>query len=84
MRCSITAAMVAAFLAACATPAQQAAQAEREVDYMVQVYAPACEKLGYTRNTDPWRNCILSLSAKDDVVRYYNDAYLFRRHPLWW
>ena len=54
-------------LAACMTPAERAAQIEREVKEMIQVYGPACEKLGYTRDTDKWRDCVLKLSAKDDA-----------------
>lgn len=56
-----------AALAACMTPAERAAQMEREVDEMIQIYGPACEKLGYTRDTDKWRDCVLGLSAKDDA-----------------
>lgn len=59
-----------ALLAACATPAEQAAYLQRQMDTMIFVYGPACEKLGYTVKTDPWRNCILQLSAKDDYERY--------------
>lgn len=84
MRTSIIAALTAVVLAACASPAEQAARAEREIDYMVQIYAPACEKLGYTRNTDPWRNCILGLSTKDDIARYNSDLYFSSRwHHFW-
>lgn len=84
MRSSLTAALAVVFLAACMTPAEQAAQAEREVDYMVRIYAPACEKLGYMRNTDPWRNCILSMSTRDDIARYNNDLYFSSRwHHFW-
>src|SRR5512147_2357625 len=61
---------VAAVLAGCATPAERAAQMEREVDEMIQVYGPACEKLGFQGDTDPWRDCVLRLSAKDSYERY--------------
>jgi len=59
-----------ALLAACATPAERAAQMQREVDEMVQVYGPACEQLGFQGDTDPWRDCILRLSTKDSYERY--------------
>ncbi|MGH8789623.1 MAG: hypothetical protein ACREYA_31695 [Cupriavidus necator] len=62
--------VLAALLAGCATPAQRAAQAEHEVDQMIQVYGPACEKLGYQANSDPWRGCVLRLDAKDSRERY--------------
>jgi hypothetical protein len=58
-------------VAGCATsPAERAAQAEREVDQMIQVYGPACDKLGYRPESDPWRNCVLQLAAQDDFKRY--------------
>jgi len=51
-------------LAGCATPAQRAAQMEAEVARMIQEYGPACEKLGFARDSDKWRDCILRLSYK--------------------
>ena len=73
--------LAAAFLGACATtPAERAAEAERDVDRIVQVYGSACEKLGYTSKTDPWRNCLLNLNMKDEMSRYnYYDPY-----PYWY
>jgi hypothetical protein len=62
----------------CATPAQQAARAQHEMEQTMAIYGPACEKLGYPANTDPWRNCIMQLSYKDDVQRY--SAYVA---PFW-
>lgn len=62
--------VLTAFLAGCATPAERAAQMEREVDRMIEVYGPACEKLGYRTDSDPWRDCVLRLSAKDNFERY--------------
>ncbi len=54
-------------LAGCATPAERAAQWQVEVDNMVQVYGPACEKFGYKRDDDKWRDCVLRLSARDNL-----------------
>jgi hypothetical protein len=62
----------AALLAGCASPAQRSAKMQSEVDKMVVIYGPACEKLGYKPNTDPWRECILRLDAKDAYDRGYN------------
>lgn len=70
MRTSIVLAFSIALLAACATPAEQAAMMNREVDRMIVVYGPACEKLGYKNDTDLWRNCVLQMSTKDDFDRY--------------
>ncbi len=52
-------------LQGCATPEERAARAQAEVEEMITVYGPACEKLGFARNTDPWRECVLRLSARD-------------------
>lgn len=59
-----------ALLAGCATPAERAAQMQREVDEMIRVYGPACERLGFKGDTDAWRDCVLRLSAKDSYERY--------------
>lgn len=58
---------LAALLAGCASQAELAAQQEREVDRMVNVYGPGCEKLGFPRNTDLWRDCVLRLATKDSL-----------------
>ncbi len=51
----------------CETPGERAARVKGEVEEMVKVYGPGCEKLGYPKDTDPWRECILHLRARDDV-----------------
>jgi hypothetical protein len=58
-----------AVLAACATPAERAEQAQKEMDEMMRVYGPACEKLGFVHGDDKWRDCVLDLAAKDDRRR---------------
>jgi hypothetical protein len=63
--------IAAAVLAGCATPAERAVQMQRQVDEMVVVYGPACEKLGYKWNSDQWRDCILRLDARDVYQRGY-------------
>ena len=52
--------------AGCATPAERAARWQAEVDIIVTVYGPACEKLGYKPDTDHWRDCVLRLSERDE------------------
>lgn len=61
--------LLLAALGGCATQAELAAQAERDVDRMVAVYGPACAKFGFARDTDPWRDCVLRLSMQDSVQR---------------
>ncbi|HZV65625.1 MAG TPA: hypothetical protein VFG03_12040 [Telluria sp.] len=59
-----------ALLAGCTTPQERAARMQAEVDQMVATFGPACSRLGYAENSDPWRNCVLQMSVKDDVQRY--------------
>lgn len=61
-------------LSACMTPAERAEAAKDEVDRMVRVYGPACEKMGFSKDTDPWRQCLLSMRAHDDD-RYRSRPY---------
>jgi len=57
-------------LAGCATDAERAVQAQRDVDQMMRIYGPACQKLGYKNDSDQWRNCVLRLDTKDNTERY--------------
>ena len=45
--------LIAVLLAGCATPEQKA-------DRMISRFGPVCDKLGYEKNTDKWRDCVLS------------------------
>ena len=62
-------------LAGCATPtpAERAARAQAEMQQLMTIYGPACEKLGFRPETDNWRECVLKLATRDEV-RY-------SRHP---
>ena len=62
--------IAAGFLTGCATQADRMAQAQREVDEMIAVYGPACEKLGYKRDSDQWRECILHLNTNNTIAHY--------------
>lgn len=75
MRVLFIAVLGGAFVAGCASPAEQAARAQQEVDRMLLVYGPACEKLGFKGNTDSWRNCIIGLSQKDESYRYSGSVF---------
>ena len=70
MRQLIIVAASAFLLAGCATPQERAARKQADMDRIVVEYGPACIRLGYQANSDPWRNCVLQLSTKDDIVRY--------------
>lgn len=54
-------------LAGCATPQQQAARLQADMDRDMATYGPACSHLGYTATSDPWRTCILQLSTKEEL-----------------
>jgi hypothetical protein len=66
----LPAAAVALTLAACSTPQERAAQAQAEAEQMMAIYGPACIRLGYAAQSDAWRNCVISLSAKYDLQHY--------------
>lgn len=61
-------------LSSCATQADRAAAMQSEVDDMIKVYGPACERLGYKNDTDPWRDCVLRLANKDSIERARHEA----------
>ena len=61
--------LVPLFLAGCATQAERAAAVERDIDDMVRVYGPGCEKLGYKASSDPWCYCVLRLATNDRLER---------------
>jgi hypothetical protein len=71
MRVPMIAFIFTAMLTACTTTEQHAQYMVNQIDYMVQVYGPACDKLGYARNTDGWRDCVVNLSARDYGGGYY-------------
>jgi hypothetical protein len=70
MRHLMTMCVAALVLAGCATPEQQAAEKRAEVTRMMQIYGPACDRLGYAANSDQWRSCVLQLATRDDIDRY--------------
>lgn len=75
-RCAILSVVLPALaLAGCVSPQQRAAQKQAEVEQMMAVYGPACSRLGYAVGSDPWRNCVVSLSTKDDLQRYGPNGY---------
>lgn len=84
MRSAIIAFTIAVLLAGCTTVAERAVQMEQEAVEMVQVYGPACERIGYTVNTDAWRNCLIELSQAE-AVRYSAPVFYGypTRYPFW-
>jgi hypothetical protein len=66
LRYGLTALLVLLLLG-CETPEQRAARVQAEVEDMIRVYGPGCQRLGYAPDSDPWRQCILRLRARDDI-----------------
>jgi hypothetical protein len=63
-------------LSACSTPQQRAQRQQADMERMMIEFGPACQRLGYTANSDPWRNCIIQLGVKDEIDRYGTSTYL--------
>lgn len=79
----------ALLLAACSTPQERAAKMQAEMEHMMVVYGPACARLGYQANSDQWRNCVLQLSAKEEIERatvhpYYGWGPDYWRASRYW
>lgn len=79
-------AILAPLLTACAvTPQERAARMQAEMAQMMAVYGPACDRLGYTPQSDPWRHCVLQLSTKDELHRLGNTpSYYGGWGPRYW
>lgn len=54
-------------LAACSTPQQRAERVQAEMAELMTIYGPACTRLGYAPNSDPWRTCVLQLSTREEL-----------------
>ena len=65
MRALILTAASAFCLLGCATPQERAMKQQAEMDRMLVQFGPACTQLGYVTNSDPWRNCVVQLAAKN-------------------
>ena len=67
-------------LAGCATttPAERSVAMQRKAAEMMQVYGPACEKLGYTKDSNEWRDCVLDMANQEEMKAYMR---LYGRSP---
>jgi hypothetical protein len=70
----LIASVLLAVVAGCATPEQRAAAVEHEVEDMIRVYGPGCQRLGFNADSDPWRECILRLAHRDDLQQRANST----------
>ena len=57
-------------IAGCATPEQRAQQ-------VIAAYGPYCEKLGYTPNSDPWRQCLQTEDMRDAMALQRSHDMMF-------
>lgn len=62
MRKFLFLALIALFLAACATPEQRGAYI---ADHIERTFGPTCKAMGYQPDTDKYRECKLSLFNAD-------------------
>lgn len=76
MRNLLLAVASALCLLACSTPQERAIRQQADMDSIIIEFGPACARLGYTVNTDLWRNCVIQLSTRDDIARY-GSTYLY-------
>lgn len=70
MKLYIALALGTTFLAGCATPAQQAAKFEQNFARKVETYGASCEKIGFKRDTDPWRHCVMTASPNQHTTHH--------------
>ncbi len=80
-----------ALLSGCASnPLAEQEQATKLMEYKIQVYGPACEKLGFEKETDKWRECVQKEYEMTIIRRqqqwnypywnpYYVQPYYYRR-----
>lgn len=69
--------LAALLLGACSTPQDRAAYQQQRVDSMMMEYGPACQRLGYSPNTDQWRDCVIHLNSQDEMRDYFNYPYFY-------
>jgi hypothetical protein len=71
------------FLLGCTTPEEKALKQQAEMDRMIAEYGPACAKLGYEMNSDPWRNCIVQSATRNGANRGAVSTSVFGSWGSW-
>jgi hypothetical protein len=72
-----------ALLTGCATnPAADKQYALEQMKYKLEVYGPACEKLGFVKDTDEWRTCI-QRENEQTLLRQQNLREFNRYYPYY-
>ena len=52
------------------TPAERSARMQQHAEEILQIYGPACEKLGYTKDSNEWRDCVLDMANQEEMKAY--------------
>ncbi|MFL6709077.1 MAG: hypothetical protein ACJ8HI_12810 [Massilia sp.] len=84
MRTVIVALALAAGLMGCTTPQQRAQKEQAEMDLKVIEHGPACTQVGFTPNTDPWRQCVLQQAANAEANKPRVSTSIFAGWENWW
>ena len=74
---SLAVAGLALLAAACSTPAERAARMQAEMSQLIAIYGPPCTQLGYAGNSDPWRQCVLHLSTREELQRMGSNSGVY-------
>jgi len=68
-----------ALLDGCASnPVPEQEKATKLMEYKMQVYRPACDKLGFEKETNAWRECIQREYEQTIIRQQYQGNY-----PYW-
>lgn len=71
-------------IAGCASnPAAEQAQATKLMEYKIQVYGPACEKLGFEKDTNGWRECVQREYEQTILQQQYQWDYPYWNRPYY-
>lgn len=81
MRAMIVMSMATALLAACGSTQEMTAYGNDPVMALAGEYGPACERMGYGRESNEWRRCIAQSTTRADLARY---AQFYDRYMAWY
>lgn len=67
---------------ACSTPEQRAQRQQVDMQQRMVIHGPECVGLGFARDTDPWRECVIEQGAlaELDALSAYHAGW---RHGMW-
>ena len=70
-------------LLGCASPQDRAQKQQAEMSLAVEQYGPACTQVGYVKDTDPWRQCVVQ-QANNNEAKKGGMSGMFSRWASWW